>query len=553
MAEKISHLPANIGLPTPDGVGIDLAAPKEINLRGKKAIVTGGSRDIGRAIVEALTAEGVDVVFSFHDKEKRANKVLEAVDGNLGSAKALQADISTPVGRQHFFETATSQLGGSIDFLILSTSGPTAALNEEASMQMVDLAIPHLNRGGSVIRLQSIPAKYDAQLKDLNLMEAVPEYYDVATHKYLDMKALRGRQEELAGIGVNLIEVAPPFVKGTSNVTLFEMAARRRTDGKQTAEQMHEVLTAKLGLPNIVSAEQVGEKIAKLLKTADLPKGFTELFAENLIDTQTVLENWYGTDQVYVNTFERLADLGEQRRGVGRAIVSKEQTEKTGELKINPSLISPWDLPRLLVSPEHATGHFKEESGLPRILPGHKQIRAAVEAISFEKGSRLRIASLEHAKFEKPVVADANTNLVINPIKNENGSYDVEIVRESDGARTALIEGLRVVPTDEPDENALWEDQILEGAAQTIGVTHLGEVDPDTMPLFLEIGPTTFFPHPRARAGEGISYSAVSEKLGKREFGGTVIVASDDKIMAEITGLKAMVIKRGVIDRMLAS
>ena len=538
---------------TSEGVISDNLVSKEIDLRGKTAIVTGGSRDIGAAIVDALTSEGVNVVFSFHDKEKRANKVLAAVDGNIGFAKAIQADISTIGGREKFFQDAIGELGGEVDFLVLSTSGPTAALNEEASMGLLDLAIPHLNKGGSVIRLQSIPAKFDAQLRGLNLMEAVPEYYNVAAHKYRDMQSLRERQAELAEHGINLMEIAPPFVKGTSNVTLFEMAARRRTDGKQTAEDMHGVLTDKLGLPNVVSAEQVGIKIAQLLKDPELSNGHTEFFGENVQDTQTALERWYGVNQVYVQTLERLEEKDGKKYGIGRALVSKAQAERVSEARINPVWFIDYDMSDtgvLVVEPGHAEGHFKPESGYPQILPGHKQIRAAVETIGLIEGEFYNISGFEQAQFEGIVLADGKTKLFIKPQKNEDGSYNVEILRDT-GERTAAIVGLRLESVSlHSDESKMREDQILEGSAQTMGALQAAGIE-GFMPLFTEIGKTEFFDK-KPVGGDGISYSAETEKIDKRTLGGTVIVESEGEQVARVSGLKAVMVKKAVVDGMIA-
>ena len=65
----------------------------ESGLAGKVAIVTGGSRGIGRAIVECLAAQGVDVNFFYRGNEAAALEVVASVTASGGKATALQVDV----------------------------------------------------------------------------------------------------------------------------------------------------------------------------------------------------------------------------------------------------------------------------------------------------------------------------------------------------------------------------------------------------------------------------------------------------------------------------
>jgi 3-oxoacyl-[acyl-carrier protein] reductase len=64
-------------------------------LSGKVALVSGGSRGIGRAIVELFAADGMDVVFFFRDNAAAAREVAAAVQANGGKAEAVQADVTS--------------------------------------------------------------------------------------------------------------------------------------------------------------------------------------------------------------------------------------------------------------------------------------------------------------------------------------------------------------------------------------------------------------------------------------------------------------------------
>ena len=66
----------------------------ESGLSGKVAIVTGGSRGIGRAIVELLASQGANVTFFYRGNQAAADEVVAAVQAQGGQASAMQVDVS---------------------------------------------------------------------------------------------------------------------------------------------------------------------------------------------------------------------------------------------------------------------------------------------------------------------------------------------------------------------------------------------------------------------------------------------------------------------------
>ena len=60
-------------------------------LKGKTAVVTGGSRGIGRAIVERLAADGAAVVFTYASRGEAAAEVVRAVEESGGTAHAVRS------------------------------------------------------------------------------------------------------------------------------------------------------------------------------------------------------------------------------------------------------------------------------------------------------------------------------------------------------------------------------------------------------------------------------------------------------------------------------
>ena len=68
--------------------------PEQKILRGQKALVTGGSSGIGKAVAIALGEAGADVVVNFRSGEKQANEVVEKIRSFGARAYAHQADVS---------------------------------------------------------------------------------------------------------------------------------------------------------------------------------------------------------------------------------------------------------------------------------------------------------------------------------------------------------------------------------------------------------------------------------------------------------------------------
>lgn len=89
----------------------------QISLQDKVAIVTGGSRGIGRAIVETLAAAGARVVVNYKSNAAAAEEVVHAIEGANGKALAVQADVSTAEGVEALFKATLDQFGR-LDILV---------------------------------------------------------------------------------------------------------------------------------------------------------------------------------------------------------------------------------------------------------------------------------------------------------------------------------------------------------------------------------------------------------------------------------------------------
>jgi NAD(P)-dependent dehydrogenase (short-subunit alcohol dehydrogenase family) len=94
----------------------------DLGLAGRRAIVTGGSKGLGRAIAAELLAEGAQVVIcSRHEAELEATAAELRKDG--GTVTALRCDVTDPGQVADFVAAAASALGGGIDVLVNNAGG----------------------------------------------------------------------------------------------------------------------------------------------------------------------------------------------------------------------------------------------------------------------------------------------------------------------------------------------------------------------------------------------------------------------------------------------
>ncbi|MDW8403916.1 3-oxoacyl-[acyl-carrier-protein] reductase [Chloroflexus sp.] len=88
-----------------------------LDLSGRVAIVTGGSRGIGRATAERLAASGATVVVNYRGNAAAAEATVAAITGAGGKAVAVQGDVSQPAEVEHLVKTTLEQFGR-IDILV---------------------------------------------------------------------------------------------------------------------------------------------------------------------------------------------------------------------------------------------------------------------------------------------------------------------------------------------------------------------------------------------------------------------------------------------------
>ncbi len=144
-----------------------------INLSGRRALVTGGGRGIGRATVVMLAHAGCAVAVGYRSRREDAEETVRAVVDRRGRSRAvaIEGDLGDPATARRAVDEAARALGG-LDIVIVNHGvwSPddvavaeltdaqwegTRRANLDAAMYVCRAAIPRLSNGGKIVLVAS--------------------------------------------------------------------------------------------------------------------------------------------------------------------------------------------------------------------------------------------------------------------------------------------------------------------------------------------------------------------------------------------------------------
>ncbi|WP_020180500.1 3-oxoacyl-ACP reductase family protein [Methylopila sp. M107] len=216
-------------------------------IKGKKALVTGGSRGIGAAIALRLAQEGADVAITYERSAEKAEGVAEQIRKLGRKAVALQADSADVAAVQGAVDKAAEALGG-LDILVNNAGIARGGLLQDVSVEDIDAtlavnvravivgaqaALKHLPDGGRIITTGSCLGE-QVQFAGISVY---------STSKFAVHGFTRGLARDLGARGITVNVVAP----GSTDTDM------NPADGEGAAQQLGFIALGRYGKPDDIA------------------------------------------------------------------------------------------------------------------------------------------------------------------------------------------------------------------------------------------------------------------------------------------------------------
>ena len=184
----------------------------------KIALLTGGSRGLGKSMALQIAKQGLDVLITYHSKKRKAMQVVEEITSVGGKAAALQLDLSDIQSFAPFFERTAKVLSETFqsdrfDYLInnagIGMNVPFQNTTEDQFDQLINIqfkgvyfftqkALDYINNGGGIINISSRLAQ-----------ASMPGYSAYASMKGAIETLTRYQAKELSSRGIRVNAIAP--------------------------------------------------------------------------------------------------------------------------------------------------------------------------------------------------------------------------------------------------------------------------------------------------------------------------------------------------------
>lgn len=189
-----------------------------MRLAGKTALVTGGSRGIGKAIVWALAREGAKVAFVYHSNRDAADKLVADLALDQHEAFGIQADVKSKAAADAAIEQVLEKWG-QIDILVNNAGvirdGLLATMSSENWQEVIDTNLTSVFNFCQAITRPMMSARKG---RIINISSVAAEFGNPGQANYAASKGgidgfTRCLATELARRGITVNSVAPGFIE----------------------------------------------------------------------------------------------------------------------------------------------------------------------------------------------------------------------------------------------------------------------------------------------------------------------------------------------------
>jgi 3-oxoacyl-[acyl-carrier protein] reductase len=230
-----------------------------MRLKDQIALVTGGSRGIGRAIVTAFAAEGAKVALVYRGSQAAAEALVKEIVDKGSTALAIQADVADPAAAQSCAERVEKELGP-IDVLVNNAG----VIHDDLFVRLEPddwNKVIQTNLGGTFnfCRAVAYPMMKRRRGRIINISSVVAKHVNPGQTNYAASKGAinaftRALAVELASRGVTVNAIAPGFIE-------TDMSAAVRNKAGDLIKKF--IPMRRIGLPEDVA------KVAVFLASAD--------------------------------------------------------------------------------------------------------------------------------------------------------------------------------------------------------------------------------------------------------------------------------------------
>lgn len=231
----------------------------DLGLAGKKALITGSTRGIGRAIANLLAAEGADLAICSRNQEE-VDSAVEQLSASGGKVVGAVVDVADKAAYQAWITSAGEELGG-IDIFVPNVSAGGGDMSEQGWQKNFDIDLMGTTRGVEAA-LPFLKNSEAASIVIISSTAAVetfmgPQPYNAIKGALIIHAKQLSQALAPEGIRVNCVSPGPVFIEGGA----WEYI-------KHNMSELYESTLAQIPQGRMGSAEEIANTVAFLASPA---------------------------------------------------------------------------------------------------------------------------------------------------------------------------------------------------------------------------------------------------------------------------------------------